>query len=233
MRTSWTLFHVVLFVPLAGCAGRITGTTGDAGPYGDGGAPIDVGASDGSRDGFSQLDASMDASGCSGIWCTTYGASYTAQQQDDERYYLLAVWGSSPSDVWFVGQKVLHWNGSTFAEYSNQGDVLESVWGTGPNDVWAVGGENGGSTGAFHHWDGSSWTRKLGFQRLGSVWANTPDDAWAVGGTQPGALHWDGTDWTASTAPTLLYGGVWGSDSADVWLRSGSGAEHWDGSQWS
>jgi|ERR1700722_5634342 hypothetical protein len=75
---------------LVSCGGRASGTLTDAGPAGEVGVARDAAPRDGSRDG---MPASDGAPSCTGNWCTVYGASYSAQQENDERYDLLAAWG--------------------------------------------------------------------------------------------------------------------------------------------
>jgi hypothetical protein len=56
------------------------------------------------------------------------------------------VWGSSPEDVWLVGDKdasggvILRWNGASFSRLSLPGTgSFYGIWGRGPADVWFVG----------------------------------------------------------------------------------------------
>lgn len=58
---------------------------------------------------------------------------------------LYAIWGSSPNDVYVVGDKatILHWDGSTWSHAStftpdHATPTLYGVWGSG-GEVWAVG----------------------------------------------------------------------------------------------
>lgn len=58
------------------------------------------------------------------------------------------------------------------------------------------------------------------FHALVDVWGSGPSDVWAVGsgGT---VLHFDGSAWTATPAPTKeTLGAVWGTGPADVWTAS-------------
>jgi len=100
---------------------------------------------------------------------------------------LYAVWGSSPDDVWAVGE-----NGTIrhFSVKSTLGTVVTSpttenlrgIWGAGPNDVWAVG-ENG----TLLHYDGAEWRTSSGAfppgdrPTLYGVWGSSASDVWAVG----------------------------------------------------
>ena len=58
---------------------------------------------------------------------------------------LFAVSASSPSDIWAVGQTVIHFDGATWTEFSaphmNGGfaNQLDGVADISPTDAWAVG----------------------------------------------------------------------------------------------
>jgi hypothetical protein len=147
--------------------------------------------------------------------------------------------------------------------------TLDAVGASSASDAWAVGSyTNSDHTAAFslaEHWDGSAWTvtstpNPFGTTNgLGAVADLSPTNAWAVGYSseitnwiygipvyvyQPLIEHWDGTSWSAVSAPNdsnreyLLYG-VAAVSANDIWavgsLAGSQGAitEHWDGSSWS
>ncbi len=143
-----------------------------------------------------------------------------------------AIWGSSASDVWAVGDRGKSYRARTVsydAEVPTVFDLLETqataalrgVWGTGPDDVWAVG--NRGTI--RHHRAGvGPWeiVPSPTQQDLRAVWGSSKDDVWAVGddGT---VLHFDGSSWSSSPVslppgpkPNLY--GIWGSGPDDVWI---------------
>lgn len=104
------------------------------------------------------------------------------------RAALSAVWGSSPSDVWAVGERgtIVHTakgeGGWTPASPATDRD-LHGVWGTSPTNVWAVGDD-----GTVLHFDGASWsgatiTLDGGDEptHLLGIWGSGPDDVWIVG----------------------------------------------------
>lgn len=150
---------------------------------------------------------------------------------------------------------------------SDAGNLLLSVAAIAPNDAWAVGGAgilgndpvDDTSQLLIEHWDGSTWvsTDPLGpgtaSNTLRSVSAIGKRNVWAVGSTSDGSgfgpliLHFDGTQWLQSSAPTDLAAaelyGVSADASDDVWAvgtsvdRLGSGFEraialHFDGGTW-
>ena len=68
---------------------------------------------------------------------------------------LMAVWGTSASDVFAVGDNgaILHFDGATLAAMSSPTpETLVDVYGNGPSDVFAVG-----LSGVILHYDGAEW----------------------------------------------------------------------------
>ena len=153
------------------------------------------------------------------------------------------VWGSSPNDVWAVGDAgtILHWDGTAWLDSSVSGhpDGFLNVWGSGPSDVWAVGFRNG--TGPIFHWDGTNWQRVFTAPRvLEGIWGTGPMDVWASGGVSGSEvngilLHFDGTEWTEVEVPGGLpmMHAIWGTSSNDVYVGGRFRWIHWDGSTWS
>ena len=159
-----------------------------------------------------------------------------------------ALWGSSASDVWAVGDvgRILHWDGSAWSviEDGESSAQLIGVWGTGPNDVWAVGAD---SNAVVLHWDGTKWFRRemgnLGIDVLTGVWGSGPNDVWIAGWNgrgvpwQQGAVaRWDGTKWSQVHTSHGIYQRIWGSSANDVWIAASdfgqTFADHWNGSTW-
>lgn len=138
---------------------------------------------------------------------------------------LLAVSAPAANDVWAVGQSSLgpfaqHWNGTAWSLTmlaSSGGNLPSGVAATGPNDVWAtVNSQNGGNA-YVQHFNGTAWsvsTTRPGteYPTLAGVAARSGTDVWVAGGflgnintpsptREVRTLHWDGTAWTAGTAP--------------------------------
>jgi hypothetical protein len=123
---------------------------------------------------------------------------------------LLAVSGSSPDNVWAVGERfhqradgrfheggirplMLHWDGFRWRDvavpWSRPASNLTFVSATSPDDVWV--GSNGSGDARFvslHHWDGSRWSKiRAPFGPRDSLVgfdSTSATDAWAVGGYQ-------------------------------------------------
>lgn len=178
-------------------------------------------------------------------WAVGFGPSLVRLEKGSARvvrtvrgsgsYYLLGIWGSSPSDVWAVGTSntALHYDGKDWAlaPIDTSGYLgLTSVWGSGPKDIWAVG-----FSGAIRHYDGSTWQTVASgtTANLKSVHGTGDKSAFAVG--ESGALlRWNGTAWSSTP-------GVTGSTlnrvrcaAANDCLAVGEQATalRWDGTKW-
>jgi hypothetical protein len=155
---------------------------------------------------------------------------------------LLAVWGTSASDVYAVGGPrgntpfkalVMHFDGIQWKRLdAGNADTYWWVHGSSVTDVW-MAGENGRIT----HWDGATFADHSVQTKatIFGVWAATPTDAWAVGGTPNGGtgaeqdvvLHWDGAAWTPSPLPKTLgrtYFKVWGAGGDNLYVVGEAGA---------
>lgn len=118
---------------------------------------------------------------------------------------LLAIAGSSGSDLWAVGYQhnrpvIVRYDGQVWARSTSdvQGAV-NAITNLAPDDAWAVGER-------VQHWDGSAWG-ELGTVRaegtLAGVAAVGPADIWAVGSRitgeaellKPLVQRWDGKRW--------------------------------------
>jgi len=144
---------------------------------------------------------------------------------------LYAVWGSSDSDVFAVGQggTILHYDGLAWASMnSGTSEDLYAVWGAADDDVFAAG-----RYGIVLHYDGVSWESMMqgtGYS-LSTMWGISNTDIYAVG--QRGIVinynasvcdddtEWDSTTggciWASLTSGSVrqLYG-VWGASDNDV-----------------
>jgi hypothetical protein len=99
--------------------------------------------------------------------------------------------GTSPSDVWLVGEKgrITHWDGAAFTEIPSGTDAtLFGVWAAAPDDAWAVGGlpdQPNGTNDVVLHWDGTSWKPEVLPEQkkvaLFKVWGSSANDLYVVG----------------------------------------------------
>lgn len=66
------------------------------------------------------------------------GTTWTKLSGDS--YGVEAMWGSSTSDVFGVGQTIRHFNGTAWTEMTSPtSQRLRTVWGSSPTNVFAVG----------------------------------------------------------------------------------------------
>jgi hypothetical protein len=179
----------------------------------------------------------------------------------------------SSADCWAVGPAsptaalIEYWNGADWtsvpAAVPTATTALEAVDCVGASDCWAVGrtsSSGSGSTALAEHWNGQSWiaatmpTTPGGAAGLFGVACTNSTDCWTVGSyftsqeppaTQVLVEHWNGTDWTVVSTPSLP-GGQYNflnattcSNSTDCWAVGDSAnygktlAEHWNGRDWS
>ena len=106
--------------------------------------------------------------------------------------WLNGVWGSSPSDVFAVGERgtILHYDGSAWsAMASGTSNRLNGVWGSSSSDVFAVG-----EPGTILHYDGSAWSAMTSgaTRSLRGVWGSSSSDVFVAGGYGT-ILYYNGT----------------------------------------
>ena len=143
---------------------------------------------------------------------------------------LLAVSGTSTSDVWTVGYiynqqfavyrpMAFHSAGGAFSNtkvaLKGHGySVFNAVAAVAPNDVWAAGywntdsGYTGSGLPLFEHWNGSSWqvvpSPQVGGGQIWGLAAVASNDVWAVGELNTNNTlveHWNGSAWKRVRAP--------------------------------
>lgn len=113
---------------------------------------------------------------------------------DDPNLSVRGIWGSSPTDVYAVGDGglILRYAAGVWkAMESGVTANLFGVWGTSSSDVFAVGSE-----GTILHFDGSSWSPMMSpvTSELHGVWGSSADNVFAVG-SQSTILRYDGLSW--------------------------------------
>ena len=104
-----------------------------------------------------------------------------ATQTSGTAWTLYGVWGTSPTDVFAVGENgtILHYDGASWGSMSSGvSGVLFGVWGSSSTDVFAVG-----ETGVICHYDGDSWSSMSSGvnKQLQGVWGTDNDSVFAVG----------------------------------------------------
>ena len=152
--------------------------------------------------------------------------------------FMQGVWGSSSTDVFFVGGAgyILHYDGqSCYPVVDNHLadiDTLYSVWGSSSQDVFAVGGNYV----QILHFDGNEWSimksSKVA-QNLYGVWGYSPNDVFAVGDGGI-ILRYDGESWSKMESGTTrtLYA-IWGNSKDNIYAAGQAGTLlHFDGMNW-
>lgn len=152
-------------------------------------------------------------------------------------YYssLTGIWAFSDRDVWAVGSRVLHYDGSAWEEVAGPpgGAQLTALFGLAPDDLWATSGSQ------LFRWRGSAG----GWEAFAHGISSPPDfdalwvlsaDEYVVGG---GAVNQEVVRVKAgAVSRKYTYGtarGIWGSGSDDVWAATeGGGAWHFNGTTW-
>jgi hypothetical protein len=168
--------------------------------------------------------------GC--IWHSN-GVEWTTVGIPDGTRRLNAIWGSSASEIYAVGDSgtILRFDGSAWraiAPVTSQ--ELVSIWGAGPDDIYVTGGFS-----TLLHFDGSTWTR---------VWEAEPLRPWVgwaessssmvVASLESGLHRFDGGRWSE-----MVIGvdgrcrAIDGTSISDLWASVGSKIIHFDGSSWS
>jgi len=166
-----------------------------------------------------------------------------------------AVSGSSPTDLWAVGDVALHYDGTSWTPFPTalidgiNTCSLTGVATVSPTNAWAVGTFNnaGRLEGVIEHWDGMQWTRVDDpftpgqSPLLFGIAATSASNIWAVGGyidsstntIQPLFVHYDGTQWTQVSGPfvnsvqTILQG-ISALSANDIYVVGYSGFQNDD-----
>jgi hypothetical protein len=161
---------------------------------------------------------------------------------------LTDVWGSSPSDVYAIGNLhvfdapeedravILHYNGQAWSEALSEPNLeFRRIWGSSGTDVYVTGNTlvSDGSTnqrgvGVLWHFDGSNWSAVPSptSDQLGAIWGSSPTDVYLLGGGQgpTGTIwHFDGVGWTPSNTGTTGLLDIWGSSGTDVFVVGQNG----------
>ncbi len=181
------------------------------------------------------------------VGCVPRVTGQWTRMESGTTYSLHSVWGSSPADVYTVGEPgggfesaIFHYDGLAWSTHATEpGATLFGVWGSGPADVFAVGASplgDRGYDGVILHYDGTAWTAMQG-PGVGtadgsvqvsfySVWGTSGTDVFAVGQSyadrgQGMIARYDGAGWSAMTVPTAedqVFRDVFGTSPQDVYV---------------
>jgi len=168
-----------------------------------------------------------------------------------------ACWGSSPNDVFIVGNggHIAHFDGMKFTDM-NSGTTkdLHSVWGRNHNDIWAGGSNLTTGDVVLLHFDGTQWPETdlatvgefgcTGCESVASVWvtdSSNQSKAFVGGGRihrKKNNSEWFGDD--PNMVRNKLPGGslislssISGNSSTDFMTAGDWGfVSHWNGKTW-
>ena len=152
-----------------------------------------------------------------------YAIAPATESQVSTQNDLYAVWGTSATNVFAVGQNgtILHYDGLAWtAMNSSTSEDLYAVWGTSATNVFAAGRH-----GTILHYNSVSWESMIGIgYTLSAIWGISDTNVFAVG--QRGIiLNYNDTMWkstasgawisTPSSTSRYLYG-LWGNSSTNA-----------------
>ena len=165
---------------------------------------------------------------------------------------LLAASASSPSDIWAVGQSVMHYDGTRWTAFppalGKEISSLNGVVDLSPTLAWAAGNvetSSGARGQVIEQWNGTQWKvfpgPKFSAGDQPSIYAMTStsaSDVWAIGSllSDGGELlsflfeHWDGKQWTQTSilsGDAFLFGAS-ADATNDVWAVGFNGPENDD-----
>jgi hypothetical protein len=155
---------------------------------------------------------------------------------------LLGFSGTSPTDLWVVGQsttseaQIAHYDGSTWTrETLTTNDKLMAVAAISPTDAWiARAGAGLGAPGKPLHYDGSQWSTANDAPAADytDVWAASANAVYFASRDQ-GVVWWNGTTWQALGALVAPVVELDGSSSSDIWAVQANGTlQRWNGTTW-
>ncbi len=144
---------------------------------------------------------------------------------------LLAVWGTSASDVWAVGNGgvAVHYNGASWSVQAPPGaQSLQAISGTTSDNVYVAD-----FAGAIFRFDGTSWSRTPWFgagRAATGIFVDGPSTAWFSTVSSSTLSLARGTGLTVAPLQVATTGGssefsfnpfsVWASSPTDIWVTT-------------
>ena len=143
--------------------------------------------------GSADVDGEVFAVGMGGTILHDGGQGWTVQDSGTSAD-LMAVWGTSSTNVYAVGSNViLKYDGTGWTPIDGKagpvGFVYTDIWGRGPEDIFVVGvryapAEIVDIRGIIRHYDGREWSlEQIGMpQPVADIWGFDSGSVYAVGG---------------------------------------------------
>lgn len=178
--------------------------------------------------------------GCQGLVLHYDGAAWTRMTLPSSSD-LNSVYGTSPNDVWTVGNNgadgkqsgILHYDGKAWKAMFDTADIhftATRVWASRADDVWFTFLNGSGG-----RYDGRalSPTGIPGGPQIHDIRGSASNNVWAAGLNV--IWRYDGSKWNSVTPPrppTSEYYRVWPRGVADAWVTVHEGVAHFDGASW-
>ncbi len=160
-------------------------------------------------------------------------ASRWAAMESGTTQFLRAVWGSSATNVFAVGDSgtVLHYDGQLWSRTRIAADLrLTDVWGASGTDVFVTSSDD-----SIYHFDGRAWgvAALTGLQSFTSVWGTSGTDVF-VGTLFGGVVYFNGNGWywIRDEEPYFIHTKVWGTATNNVYITRSNEVERFDGMKW-
>lgn len=142
-----------------------------------------------------------------------------------------AMWGSSASDVFGVGETIRRFNGTAWTDMSAPTTQrLRAVWGSGPTNVFAVG-----QAGTIIRYNGTAWSTMSSptTANLVGISGASANLIFAVG-EDGSILRFDGTTWSVVVPPSGDFlTGIWMSSPTLGYATGSAGVLKFNGTTWS
>lgn len=175
--------------------------------------------------GYATILQSID----NGATWTAMTTPPTAGAANSIQFSLYGVWGTSPTDIYAVGESgvIAHYNGLTWSYMAGATPGMNpfnlyAVWGSSPTDVFAVG-----DGGTILHYDGNvngqwDYMSTPTFNTLNGIWGSSAVDVFAVGDNGT-ILHYDGINWTVMPNAGTTLNAVWTASAATSYAVGNGG----------
>lgn len=142
-----------------------------------------------------------------------------------------AMWGSSATQIFGVGQRIQQFDGTAWTEMTNpSSDRLRAVWGSGPSSVYAVG-----QNGRILRFNGTAWTTMTSPTTANLVGVSGVGDTLVFAVGEDGSiLRYNGALWSVFVAPNpnRSFTSLRMISPTLGYATSTEGVHRWNGTTW-